>query len=155
MKTTGATTRRGDAYDARCGTEEATAMDHPLLNAFWMMLWFFLWVIWLMVLFRVIVDLFSDHELSGIAKALWLVFVIVLPYLGVLVYLIARGPQMTERARRQAERSEREFKDYVRQAAGTGGASPADELTRLAALKADGTITEEEFQQAKSRLLAA
>lgn len=129
-------------------------MDHPLLNAFWMMLWFFLWIIWLMILFRVIVDLFSDHELSGWGKALWLIFMIVLPYLGVFVYLIARGRQMTERARKQAERSDKEFKDYVKQAAGTG-ASPADELTRLAALRADGTLTEAEFQQAKSRLLAA
>jgi hypothetical protein len=124
------------------------------LNAFWMMLWFFLWIIWLMILFRVIVDLFSDHELSGWGKALWLIFMIVLPYLGVFVYLIARGRQMTERARKQAERSDKEFKDYVKQAAGTG-ASPADELTRLAALRADGTLTEAEFQQAKSRLLAA
>jgi hypothetical protein len=136
------------------GNEEAPAMDHPLLNAFWMMLWFFLWIIWLMILFRVIVDLFSDHELSGWGKALWLIFMIVLPYLGVFVYLIARGRQMTERARKQAERSDKEFKDYVKQAAGTG-ASPADELTRLAALRADGTLTEAEFQQAKSRLLAA
>src|SRR5512139_2957374 len=130
-------------------------MDHPLLNAFWMMLWFFIWVLWLMLLFRVIVDLFSDHELSGWAKAIWLIGLIFLPYLGVFIYLIVRGRQMSERAQKQAKQSETQFQDYIRETAGSSQASRADELAKLANLRAAGALSEDEFQQAKSKLLAA
>lgn len=129
-------------------------MDHPLLNAFWMMLWFFVWVLWLMLLFRVITDLFSDHQLSGWAKAAWLIGLIFLPYLGVFAYLIVRGPKMSERATKQAEKSEAQFQDYIRKTAGTGKPSHADELAKLADMRAAGTLTDDEFQRAKSKLLA-
>ena len=130
-------------------------MDHPLLNAFWIMLWFFVWVLWLMLLFRVIADLFSDHELGGFAKTIWLIGLIFLPFLGVFIYLIARGHQMQARAQKQADQSEAQFKEYVRDAAGPSSAGNADELAKLAALRDNGTLSETEFQQAKSKLLAA
>jgi hypothetical protein len=128
-------------------------MSHPLLNAFWMMLWFFLWVMWLMLLFRVITDVFRDRELSGWAKAGWTIFVCVLPFLGVFVYLIARGSGMAVRSMERAEGQQQQFDDYVRQTAGTPGVT-SDELAKLADLKADGTLSEQEFQQAKQKILA-
>jgi len=127
-------------------------MSHPLLNAFWMMLWFFLWVIWLMLLFRVFGDVFRDRDLSGWGKVGWTFFVCVVPFLGVFVYLIARGHGMAERSMERAQAQQKDFDEYVRKTAGT--ASPTDELTRLAGLKADGTISEDEFQRAKEKILA-
>jgi hypothetical protein len=126
-------------------------MDHPLLNAFWIMLWFFLWVMWLMLLFRVITDMFSDRSLSGWSKAGWLILLILLPFVGVFGYLIVRGSKMGARAQRKADENEEAFRDYVREAAAPG---QADELSKLAALKADGTLSEQEFEQAKARVLA-
>jgi len=128
-------------------------MSHPLLNAFWMMLWFFLWVMWLMLLFRVIGDVFGDRELSGWLKAGWTIFVCVLPFLGVFIYLIARGHSMGERATAKAEAKQQALDDYVRQTAATSGTSSADELTKLADLKARGVLDEEEYRQAKQKLL--
>lgn len=93
-------------------------MDHPLLNAFWMMLWFFLWIMWLFLLFKVVADIFRSHEMSGWGKAGWLIFVILLPYLGVLVYLIVRGRSMSEHDIKDAERREKAVQDYIRTAAG-------------------------------------
>ncbi|WP_030758045.1 SHOCT domain-containing protein [Streptomyces griseus] len=133
--------------------------DYPLLNVFWTMLWFFLWIMWLFLLFKVITDIFRDHGLSGWGKAGWLIFCIVLPYLGVLVYVIARGRSMGERDAKQAKDAEARFQEYIRQTAGTQGAANAapsatDELARLADLKEKGAISEEEFQQAKAKVLA-
>jgi hypothetical protein len=128
-------------------------MSHPLLNAFWMMLWFFLWVLWLMLLFHVIVDVFRDRNLSGWGKAAWTIFVCVLPFLGVFVYLIARGSGMAERSVEQAREEQKDFDDYVKKTAGTAGAT-TDDLSRLAGLRADGTLSEEEFQRAKQKILA-
>jgi hypothetical protein len=119
-----------------------------------MMLWFFLWILWFMLLFRIIADLFSDHSLSGWGKAGWLIFVILLPFLGVFVYLIVRGRSMSERAARQAADSEVAFKKYVKEAAGSSGGGNADELSKLAALKADGTLSDAEFERAKAKILA-
>ncbi|WP_327363787.1 MULTISPECIES: SHOCT domain-containing protein [unclassified Streptomyces] len=132
--------------------------DYPALSIFWSMLWFFLWIMWLFLLFKIITDIFRDHEMSGWAKAGWLIFVILLPFLGVLVYVIARGKSMTQRDVKQAKDNEAAFQDYIRQTAGSapagGGSGGADELAKLAELKAKGALTEEEFQQAKSKLLA-
>ncbi|MER7760006.1 SHOCT domain-containing protein [Streptomyces sp. NPDC097619] len=130
--------------------------DYPLLNLFWTMLWIFLWVMWFFLLFRVITDLFRDHEMGGWAKAGWLVLVLLLPYLGVLVYLIVRGRSMAERDRKQMADQEKAFKDYVREAAGTPGAAPSkvDELHKLSDLKDKGALTQEEFDRAKEKLLA-
>ncbi|MFI1028669.1 SHOCT domain-containing protein [Streptomyces sp. NPDC020951] len=132
------------------------AYDFPLLGAFWTMLVFFLWIMWFVLLFRVIVDVFRDDDLSGWAKAGWLVFCIVLPFLGVFVYVIARGKNMGHREIAQAQAQQKQFDDYVRETAkGSGGkSSSVDELARLSEIKAHGDITEEEFQRAKELVLS-
>jgi hypothetical protein len=129
-------------------------VNFPLLDSFLTMLWFFLWVMWLFLLFRVIVDVFRDDSLRGLAKAGWLIFILILPFLGVLVYLIMRGDGMGKRATAEAQAHQHAIDDYIRDtAAGAAPSSPADELAKLAALQADGTLNEQEFQQAKSMLL--
>ena len=121
-----------------------------LVSIFWFMILF----AWIMLLFRIFGDIFSDHELSGWGKALWALFLIVLPWLGALVYLIARGRSMNERALAQAQRNEQAFSQYVRETAGTNTAtSTADELSKLADLRDRGTISAEEFQHAKAKVL--
>ena len=115
-------------------------------------MWFFLFFIWIIILFQVILDLFRSHDLGGWGKAGWLIFILFLPYLGVFVYLIARGKGMSERHLADAKQSEAAFKEYVQSAAGSS-ASPADEISKLAALRDAGTISEEEFQSQKAKIL--
>ena len=130
-------------------------MSHPLLNAFWMMLWFFLWIMWFMLLFRVLSDVFRDHSLSGWGKTGWIVFVCVLPFLGVFVYLIVRSKGMASRDVQQVQASEEAFRDRVRDAAGTGAAgTDADQLAKLAELRDKGLLTDSEFEKAKVKILA-
>ncbi|MFD7644478.1 SHOCT domain-containing protein [Kitasatospora sp. NPDC059795] len=132
--------------------------DYPLLNLFWTMLWFFLWILWLFLLFKVVTDIFRSHDMGGWGKAGWTAFVILLPYIGVLVYLIARGKSMGNRDRALAMQAESGFQDYIRKAAGTenrdAGPRHVDELARLADLKNSGAISEDEFRAAKAKLLA-
>jgi hypothetical protein len=128
------------------------AYDYPLLGLFWTMLWFFLFVIWLILLFRVIADIFRSRDMGGFAKALWLIFVIVVPFLGVLVYVIARGHSMAQRDMESMQAQQQAFDTYVRQAAGS--ASTAGELEKLVDLRDRGVITEQEFQTQKAKLLA-
>ncbi|AUY47961.1 SHOCT domain-containing protein [Streptomyces sp. CB01881] len=130
--------------------------DYPLLNIFLTTMWFFLWVLWIMLLFQVFADLFRDDDVNGWGKAGWCVFVIVLPFLGVFVYLIARGRGMGMRMAAQSRRNEQEFREYVRDAATSqpAGAGTADELAKLAELRKSGDLTEDEYQRAKSRALA-
>ncbi|WP_328944794.1 SHOCT domain-containing protein [Streptomyces sp. NBC_00250] len=130
------------------------AVDYPLLNMFWTMLMIFLWILWFMLLFRIIGDIFRDDDLGGWGKAGWTAFVILLPFLGVFVYLIARGRSMGERELNRIRQNEEQFRTYVRDTAGSGG-SQADELARLAELKNSGAITEAEFAQAKAKVLAS
>ena len=127
--------------------------DYPLLGVFWTMMIWFLWIAWIVLLFRVIADIFRSRDMGGGAKALWAIFVIVVPFLGVFVYLIARGHKMSEHDVAQAQAQEAQFRSYVQDAAGTGGGT-ADELTKLADLKAQGVITDAEFEQQKAKLLA-
>jgi type VI protein secretion system component VasK len=127
--------------------------DYPLLNLFWTMLWFFLFVAWIYLLIVVVTDIFRSDDLSGWAKALWVLFVVIVPWLGILVYLIARGDKMSARAASDYQRRDEEMRTYVREAAGTSGQSTADELTKLAALRDSGTITADEFEQQKAKLL--
>ena len=129
------------------------AYDYPLLGVFWTMLWFFLWFAWLMLLFRVFADIFRSKDMNGWAKALWTIFVIFLPFLGVLIYVIVRGDSMTERDVASSRQSEEAFRSYIQDAAGSGGGT-ADELTKLADLKAKGVITDDEFAQQKAKLLS-
>ena len=127
------------------------AYDYPLLGVFWTMLEIFLFVIWIWLLIMVFADIFRSRDMGGFAKAIWVIFVIILPFLGVFVYLIARGGKMHERAIEQAQQQDQAFQEYVQQAAGT--ASPADQVAKLADLKASGAITEEEFQAGKAKVL--
>jgi energy-coupling factor transporter transmembrane protein EcfT len=113
---------------------------------------FFLLFAWIWILITVIFDLFRDHELSGIAKAVWVFFLVFLPFLGVLLYLIVRGEGMRDRALKEQADAKKHFDEYVRQQAHAG--SPADELHKLNELKEKGALSAEEFEQAKARLLA-
>ncbi|MBF9068058.1 SHOCT domain-containing protein [Streptacidiphilus fuscans] len=133
-------------------------MNYPLLNVFFTTMWVFLWIMWFFLLFRVFTDLFRDDSVSGWGKAGWSVFVLVLPFVGVLVYLIARGKSMGKREVKASEDAEANFRAYVQEAAaGTtpAGTSPADELSKLAELRQHGDITEEEYRRAKDHVLAA
>jgi ABC-type multidrug transport system fused ATPase/permease subunit len=130
----------------------ASSYSYPLLGAFWTIFIIFLWVIWFWILITIIIDLFRSHDLSGFAKALWFIFIIFLPLIGVLVYLIARGGKMHEHAVKDARRQEAEFRSYVQEAAGSQ--SPADQLAKLADLRDRGVITAEEFEREKAKILA-
>jgi hypothetical protein len=129
------------------------AYDYPLIGLFMTMLWVFLWIVWLFLLFRTIIDIFRSQDMGGWGKAAWLIFVIILPYLGVLVYVIARGRGMADRDVAQAQAQEEQFKAYVRDVSTSSGGS-ADELQKLADLRDRGVISEDEFQQQKSKILA-
>ena len=129
------------------------AYDYPLLGIFWTMLWFFLFFIWIWILITVFADIFRSHDLGGFAKALWVIFVVVVPFLGVLIYLIARGKGMQDRAAQRASRQEQEFRGYVQDAAGSTGT--ADQLAKLADLKDRGVLSESEFDAEKAKILSA
>ncbi|MFD8302435.1 SHOCT domain-containing protein [Streptomyces sp. NPDC059690] len=130
------------------------AYDYPLLSVFWSMLWFFLWIMWFVLLFRIVVDIFRDDDMSGWGKAGWLAFVILLPFLGVFVYVIARGKNMGRREVAQARAQQQEFDSYIRKTAGSGGSSSVDELARLSEIRARGDITDQEFARAKDMVLS-
>jgi ABC-type multidrug transport system fused ATPase/permease subunit len=126
--------------------------EYTVGSAFFTMLWFFLFFIWIWLLISIFGDILRSDDLSGWGKALWTGFVIVLPYLGVFVYLIARGKEMGEHRVREATRREEQMRSYVQDVA--GGGSTADEIERLAQLQSQGAITDEEFRAAKAKLLA-
>ena len=115
---------------------------------------FFLWVIWIWILIMVFIDIFRSHDLGGFAKALWFLFVLFIPLLGVLVYLIARGSSMQERAQQDARQQDQEFRSYVQQAASSSPASTADQLAKLADLRDRGVITAAEFDREKAKVLS-
>ena len=128
------------------------AYDYPLMGIFWSMMWFFLWIIWIMLLFRVIGDIFRSHDLGGFAKVLWLLLVIVLPFFGVFIYMIARGRAMAQHDMDAAQAREEQMRAYVQQAASPNGS--ADELVKLAELNQSGVLTDAEFAQQKAKILA-
>jgi Short C-terminal domain/Phospholipase_D-nuclease N-terminal len=130
----------------------ASSYNYPLLDAFWTIVEIFLWVLWFWILIWILIDIFRSRDLSGWAKALWLLFIIFIPLIGVLVYLIVRGGSMHERAVQQAQQQDREFRSYVQDAAGSQ-ASPADQLAKLADLRDRGVITAEEFEREKAKIL--
>jgi hypothetical protein len=121
-------------------------------QVFWSMLWFFLFFIWIWLLIVVFGDIFRSPDLSGWGKALWSIFIIFLPYLGVFVYLIARGHKMQEHAVQQAQAQDAAMRQYV-QSVSSSSASPADELAKLADLREKGLIDDADFQKAKAKLL--
>ena len=131
------------------------ASSYPILDAFLTMLYFFLFFIWIWILISIFADIFRSRDIGGFVKALWVIFVIILPFLGVFVYLLARGGKMHERAAADAAQQQKAFDSYVRQAAGTEGADTASQLSKLADLKAQGVITDAEFEAQKAKVLAS
>ena len=129
------------------------AYDYPILGLFWSMLFFFVWISWLVIFFHVVIDIFRSHDMGGFAKAGWLLLVVLLPLLGVLIYVLARGDSMRDRDVARANAQQADMEAYVRQAAGTSGGT-ADELTKLSELQSSGVITEAEFATQKAKLLA-
>jgi hypothetical protein len=129
------------------------AYDYPLLGALWTMFVFFLWIAWFFLLFRVVADVFRSHDLSGWGKTAWLVAVLVLPFVGVFAYVIARGDEMGRRDVEQAHAQKQAFDSYVRDVAGNGGS--ADELAKLADLRRQGVINDAEFERQKAKVLAS
>jgi ABC-type multidrug transport system fused ATPase/permease subunit len=130
------------------------ATSYPLLDAFLTMLWIFLFIIWIWLLIIVFADIFRSRDLSGWGKALWVLGIIILPWLGVLIYLIARGGKMHERQVQAAQAQEQAFRQYVQETASSASGGSADELTKLADLRDKGVITDAEFQAQKAKLLA-
>jgi hypothetical protein len=122
-----------------------------LLNIFWTMLWFFMFVVWIWLLIVIFADIFRS-DISGWAKAGWTIFVVILPFLGVLVYLIANGGKMQERSMQQAANMQQSQDNYIKSVAGSGGGT-ADELEKLSNLKNSGVLTDEEFAAQKAKLL--
>ncbi len=129
------------------------ASSYPLLDIFWTMFEIFIFILWIWLLIAVFGDIFRSHDMGGLAKALWVIFVIIIPYLGVLIYLIARGGSMHERAAAAAQQQQQAFDTYVKQTAGSGSSS-VDQLAKLADLKAKGVITDAEFDAQKAKLLS-
>src|SRR5258708_21787383 len=134
-------------------TLAASGSSYPLLNVFWTILEIFLWVLWIWVLIAIFMDIFRSRDLSGGAKALWFLFVLFIPLIGVLVYLIARGGSMHERAVQQAQQSDQAFRDYVQSAAHADG-STADQLDKLRNLRDPRVITSHQFDRQKAKVLS-
>ena len=130
----------------------ASSYSYPLLGAFWTIFEIFLWVIWFWILITIFIDIFRSHDLSGWGKALWFIFVLILPLIGVLVYLIVRGGSMHERAVKEVQQQDEQFRSYVQETAGSQ--SVADQLAKLADLRDRGVITAEEFDREKAKVLA-
>jgi Short C-terminal domain/Phospholipase_D-nuclease N-terminal len=132
----------------------AASSNYPVLNVFWTIFEIFAFVVWFWLLFVVLTDVFRSRDLSGWVKAAWTVFVIFLPLVGILTYLIVRGRSMHERSAQAANRQEEAFRSYVQEAAGTEP-STADQLSKLADLRQRGVISPDEFEQQKNKVLAS
>jgi hypothetical protein len=128
------------------------AYDYPILGLFWTMMIFFLWISWLMILFKVVIDIFRSDDLGGFAKAGWMLLVIVVPFLGVFIYVMARGNDMAQRDVASVQAQQAEFGAYVKSVSSSSGV--ADEITKLGELQASGVLTADEFDRQKARLLA-
>ena len=129
------------------------AADYPLLNVFLSFLYFFIFVLWIFLIFTVFVVLFRSSDVSGFGKAIWVIFIIFLPLIGVLAYLIIRGGKMHERAEAAAAAQDRAMRSYIQDAAGTTP-STADEIAKLAELRDSGAISADEFEAQKAKLLS-
>ena len=131
----------------------AASTGYPLLDVFWTMFEIFAFVLWFWLLFVVLTDIFRSQDLSGLGKTGWTIFVIFLPLIGILAYLLVRGRSMNQRAARQAQQQEEAFRSYVQDAAGPP--SSADQLAKLADLRQRGVISSAEFENEKSKVLAS
>ena len=130
------------------------AYTYPLADLFGTMLGLFVFFIWFWLLIVIFGDIFRSRDMGGGAKALWVIFVIILPFLGIFVYLIARGGKMHERAEQAAQQQQQAFDDYVKQTAGASGGNSADQLAKLADLKSQGVLTDAEFEAQKAKILS-
>jgi hypothetical protein len=131
------------------------AADYPLLNAFWTMMIFFLWVLWFWLLITIFVDLFRRDDMNGWLKAVWAFFLIVLPFLGVFIYLIVYGRTMAERRNRDVQMAQTQLDDHIRTVAGGGnGSGPASEIEKANRLLSSGVITQAEYDAIKQKALA-
>jgi Phospholipase_D-nuclease N-terminal len=128
------------------------AYDYPLLGVFWTMLWFTLWILWIFLVIRILIDVFRSQDMGGWAKAGWTVFIVILPLLGILVYLIARGKEMAGREMGAAADAEQARQSYIKSVAGSPSA--AEEVTKLPNLRDQGVLSEQEFQAQKAKVLA-
>jgi signal transduction histidine kinase len=131
----------------------ASDWHYPLLNLFWTMLWLFLWILWIFLLVRIFMDVFRDREVSGWGKAGWTILLILLPFLGVLIYLIVRGGSMHKRDMQEAQAADTAMRSYIQSASGTSS-STAEELQKLASLRDTGVLSAQEFEAQKAKLLA-
>jgi hypothetical protein len=127
------------------------AADYPFMDVLWSMIIFFFWVIWIWIVITVLIDIFRRHDIGGFSKALWVIFVVILPWLGVLIYLIAEHDGIRERSIKQAQAQRHEFDEYVRDTAGGG---PAGEIAKAKELLDAGTISQAEFDALKVKALA-
>ena len=130
------------------------AADYPFLDLMWTMLIFFIWILWFWLLFTVFADVFRRHDISGWAKAAWLIFTILLPFLGVFVYLITQNTGMTQRNLERSRAQREQFVDFVRQTAGGTGGGATAEIERAKSLLDSGAITQSEFDAIKQKALA-
>ena len=126
------------------------AADYPFMDVLWSMIIFFFWVIWIWIVVTVLMDVFRRHDIGGFSKALWVIFVVILPWLGVLIYLIVEHDGMRERGMKQAQAQKDQFDQYVREASG----GSADEIAKAKQLLDQGAITQEEFDALKAKALA-
>jgi high-affinity K+ transport system ATPase subunit B len=129
------------------------ATSYPLLEVFWTMLIFFAFVVWIWILITVLADIFRRHDTSGFAKVAWIIFIVVLPYLGVFIYLIAEHSGMAERAVKHQKDAQSQFDQYVQSVATKS--DPTEQIAKAKQMLADGTITQTEFDQIKQKALAA
>jgi hypothetical protein len=129
------------------------AADYPFMNLLWSMIIFFAWVAWIWILIVILTDVFRRHDIGGWTKALWTIFLVVIPFLGVLVYLVAQHDGMAERQQKDVQAQQAQFDSYVRQAAGTGGGA-ASEIEKAKALLDSGAITQSEFETLKAKVVA-
>ena len=126
----------------------------PLLDLFWSMLWFFLWIAWFWLVIMVIFDIFRSDDLSGWGKAFWAIAIIIVPWLGILIYLIVRGNSMGQRRMEEMAAREQATRQYIQGVATSSGPSTADELVKLGQLRDSGVLSDEEFAAQKTKLLA-
>jgi Short C-terminal domain/Phospholipase_D-nuclease N-terminal len=127
------------------------AADYPFMDVLWSMIIFFFWVIWIWIVITVLIDIFRRHDIGGFSKALWVIFVVILPWLGVLIYLVAQHDGMQERTVQQAQAQRRQLDDYVRDTAGGGAAA---DIAKAKELLDAGAITQDEFAALKAKALA-
>jgi Phospholipase_D-nuclease N-terminal/Short C-terminal domain len=134
------------------GPEVLFAADYPFLDVFWTMIIFFMWVVWIWILVTVLLDVFRRHDIGGWGKAAWTLFMIVLPFLGVFIYLITQGKQMAERRAAEVQATQASFDSYVRNVAAES--SPSDQIARGKELLDSGAIDQAEFEALKRKALA-